>query len=308
MSLRWLGVSFAFTFALAAQPAAANQDVACPEGQAIRAIDDKTAVCVPVPPPANLDALNAAISAEAAARAAANKLLQDSINAEAASRSGMDATLLDAISAETAARKAADEELPDRLDATILNGSYAFTGTASCLSSSRGFNSNLSPMIDVLPGQGNPTIVGSSSQSVTGVRTFDGRGGGNVSATFHTINYPSLFYFLNSQPGATSFAGGGTVSTLTGTFSYEVTPEGLIITDQQTTGTIIKGNAALVGATTTTVNLPQSIGHLGKDLKSISITQDDVAVETLIVTPLGGTPQSTPRICYRERTLLKLKS
>ena len=99
------------------------------------------------------------------------------------------------------------------------------------------------------------------------------------------------------------------MSTLTGTFSYEVTPEGLlIITDQQTTGTIIKGNAALVGATTTSVNLPQSIGQLGKDLKSISITQDDVAVETLILTPVGGIPQSTPRICYRERTLLKLKS
>jgi len=49
MSLRWVGTSFAFAFALAAQPAAANQDVACPEGQAIRAIGDKTAVCVPVP-------------------------------------------------------------------------------------------------------------------------------------------------------------------------------------------------------------------------------------------------------------------
>jgi hypothetical protein len=291
MSLRWLGVSFAFTFALAAQPAAANQDVACPEGQAIRAIGDKTAVCVPVPPPANLAPLNAAINAETAARAAGDAALQGAINDE------------------IAARKAAGEELPDRLDVTILNGSYAFTGTASCLSSSRGFNSNLSPTVDVLPGQGNPTIVGSSSQSVTGVRTFDGRGSGNISATFHTINYPSLFYFLNSQPGMTSFAGGGNVATLTGTFSYEVTPEGLlIITDQQTTGTIIKGSAALVGATTTTVNLPQSTGHLGKDLKSISITHDDVAVETLIVTPVGGTPQSTPRICYRERTLLKLKS
>src|SRR2546427_7212865 len=70
MSLRWLGVSFAFTFALAAQPAAANQDVACPEGHAIRAIGDKTAVCVPVPPPVNLAPLNAAINAEAVARMA----------------------------------------------------------------------------------------------------------------------------------------------------------------------------------------------------------------------------------------------
>src|SRR6266446_6901897 len=128
MSLRWLGVSFAFTFALAAQPAAANQDVACPEGQAIRAIGDKTAVCVPVPPPVDLAPLNAAIGAEVAARAAADAQVQTNINNEAAARGGMDATLLDAIGAETAARKAADEELPDRLDVTVLNGSYAFTG------------------------------------------------------------------------------------------------------------------------------------------------------------------------------------
>ena len=70
MKLRWLGVSFAFTLALAAQPAAANQDVACPEGQAIQAIGDKTAACVPVPPPVDLAPLNAAISAETAARKA----------------------------------------------------------------------------------------------------------------------------------------------------------------------------------------------------------------------------------------------
>ena len=80
MSSRWLGIPFAFAFALAAQPAAAKQDIACPEGQAIRAIDDKTAICVPVPPPVDLAPLNAAISAE------------------------------------TAARKTADEELPDRLE------------------------------------------------------------------------------------------------------------------------------------------------------------------------------------------------
>src|SRR6266850_7699645 len=111
MSLRWLGVSFAFTFTLAAQPAAANQDVACPEGQAIRAIDDKTAVCVPVPPPANLAPLNAAIGAEAAARGAADTQLQNNINAEAAARAGADGVLLDLLRTEANERRAADEAL-----------------------------------------------------------------------------------------------------------------------------------------------------------------------------------------------------
>src|SRR5712691_11809355 len=107
MSLRWLGVSFAFTFALAAHPAAANQDVACPEGQAIRAIGDKTAVCVSLPPPVNLAPLNAAVNAETAARMAADQELRDSIGGE-----------------------------------TGLRGQYSFTGTAVCFSSSTGFRTD----------------------------------------------------------------------------------------------------------------------------------------------------------------------
>ena len=111
MSIRWLGISFAFAFALAAQPAAAKQDVSCPEGQAIRAIEDKTAVCVPVPPPVNLAPLNTAINAETAARMAADQELRDSIGGE-----------------------------------TGLRGQYSFTGTAQCLASSTGFAGNLLPL------------------------------------------------------------------------------------------------------------------------------------------------------------------
>src|SRR5467141_5314789 len=118
MSLHWLGIPFAFTFALAAQPAAANQDVACPEGQAIRAIDDKTAVCVPVPPPANLAPLNTAINAEAVARMAADQELRDSIGGE-----------------------------------TGLRGQYSFTGTTVCLSSTTGFRTDfeLVPLVPPPP-------------------------------------------------------------------------------------------------------------------------------------------------------------
>jgi len=116
MSLRWLGVSFAFTFALAAQPAAANQDVACPEGQAIRAIGDKTAVCVPVPPPVNLAPLNAAINAEAVARMAADQELRDSTGGE-----------------------------------TGVRGQYSFTGTAVCFSSSTGFRTDFELVPLILP-------------------------------------------------------------------------------------------------------------------------------------------------------------
>src|SRR6266850_7136450 len=141
MTLRWLGISFAFAFALAAQPVAAKQDVACPEGQAIRAIDDKTAVCVPVPPPVNLAPLNAAINAEAVAGMAADQELRDSIGGE-----------------------------------TGLRGQYSFTGTGVCLSSSTGFRTDfeLVPLIPPPPPPPSPgTVLTVSSNSISGVRTFN---------------------------------------------------------------------------------------------------------------------------------------
>ena len=284
MSLRWLGISFAFAFALAAEPAAAKQDVACPEGQAIRAIDDKTAVCVPVPPPVNLAPLNAAISAE------------------------------------TAARKTADEELPDRLDVTILTGSYAFSGATTCLSSSKGFvdpdnadpeKRNFSPLLEPSGPGVLPTVVATSSQSVQGVRTFDGNGRGTVSGIVHNLNYPPLFYFLNNSPfGAVNNAGAANTSTLRGTFSYEVTPEGmLVITDDPSDGEVTAGNPSIFHWKVSTRNLPKTSAQLGKDLKTISIIHADMGMEILVVTsPDGATVRTTPRVCHRERMLLKLKS
>ena len=283
MSLRWLGVSFAFTFALAAQPAAANQDITCPEGQAIRAIGDKTGICVPVPSPVDLAPLNAAISAE------------------------------------TAARKTADEELPDRLDVTILKGSYAFSGATTCLSSSKGFvdpdnadpeKRNFSPLLEPSGPGVLPTVVAASSQSVQGVRTFDGNGRGTVSGIVHNLNYPPLLYFLNSPLGAANNAGAANTSTLRGTFSYEVTPEGmLVIADDPSDGEVTAGNPSILHWKVTTRNLPKTSAQLGKDLKTISTIHADMGMEVLVVTsPDGETVRTTPRICHRERMLLKLKS
>src|SRR6266545_2406920 len=182
MTLRWLGVSFAFTFALAAQPAAANQDVACPEGEAIRAIGDKTAVCVPVPPPANLAPLNAAINAETAGRAAGDAALQGAINAEAIARMAADQELRDSIGAETGQK-----------------GQYSFTGTALCLSSSTGFRTDFE-LVPLIPPPPPPpatapsTVLTTSSNSISGVRTFNGDGTGSVVATVHNITYPAQLF------------------------------------------------------------------------------------------------------------------
>ena len=273
MSLRWLGVSFAFTFALAPQPAAANQDVACPEGQAIRAFGDKTAVCVPVPPPVNLAPLNAAINAEAVARMAADQELRDSIAGE-----------------------------------TGLRGQYSFTGTAMCLSSSTGFRTDFELVPLIVPPPPPPavgTMLTPSSNSISGVRTFNGNGTGSVVATVHNINYPTQF------PGSASFSSGAaSVSTLQADFTYEVKADRtLVIDDGPTSGVIIKGGNR-VGWGVSTIGVPKFVGHISKDWRTIDLVHEDMVVEQVVNTsPPGVTPAQefvTPRVCHRERTLRKI--
>ena len=274
MSLRRLGVSFAFTFSLAAQPAAANQDVACPEGQAIRAIGDKTAVCVLVPPPVDLAPLNAAISAEAVARMAADQELRDSIGGE-----------------------------------TGLRGQYSFTGTAICLSSSTGFRTDFELVTLIVSPPPPPPAVGTmltpSSNSISGVRTFNGNGTGSVVAIVHNINYPTQF------PGGASFSSGvATVSTLQANFTYVVNSDRtIVIDDEPTNGVIIKGGNR-VGWSVSTLDVPKFVGHISKDWRTIDLVHETMAVEQSVNTsPPGVTPVQqfvTPRVCHRERTLRKI--
>jgi hypothetical protein len=293
MRLRWQGILFAFAFALAAQPVAAKQDVACPEGQAIRAIDDKTAVCVPVPPPVNLAPLNTAINAETAARAAGDAALQGAINAEAVARMTGDQELRDSIGGETG-----------------LRGQYSFTGTAVCFSSSTGFRTDfeLVPLIPPPPpppGIGTPTVLTVSSQSISGVRSFNGDGTGHVVFTVHNIGYPFV------SPGVVVFStGGGSVSTLEANFTYVVNSDRtIVIDDEPTNGAIIKGGNR-VGWGVSSLNVPKFVGHISKDWRTIQIMQEDMVVEQSILnSPPGVTPVQqfvTDRVCHRERTLHKI--
>src|SRR4249920_3367845 len=75
----------------------------CPDGQAVNSLQPNGApvTCIPVPPPANLAPLEAAI-------------LQESVE-----------------------RKAADNEIRASINETSLVGRYTFTGSQSCLNSSR---------------------------------------------------------------------------------------------------------------------------------------------------------------------------
>jgi hypothetical protein len=48
------------------------------------------------------------------------------------------------------------------------------------------------------------------------------------------------------------------------------------------------------------------VGVLGKDLRTISLAHDGVAVERNIITCSGVTVSSSPRICHRQRLLQKM--
>lgn len=290
MKLRWLGVCLATAFALTAQTSKAQ----------VRGLPE-----------------------EAAERAAADTQLQTNINNEAAARAGMDATLLMSIQKETDDRKAADQALRDSLNETNLVGDYAFTGTTVCLSSSRGFNAFQSPLVTF----GTATFININTQTISGVRDFDGKGSGTVVARVQSVGVPTIVLGVTGTGGS----GGATVSRLTGKFTYVVTDGMLIIKDDPGIAVIAQGGVAPnspPGApvsfvdwqiVTEVVNdTPDDktqtfVGPISKDGRTIAITQQKQQMEMMLQYPpsaivgVDAPFSSTPRFCNRERTLYKLK-
>jgi hypothetical protein len=110
------------------------------------------------------------IGAETAARQAADTGLENRLDAEAASRLGMAAVLLQSIQQESAERKAADDGLRSTVSEASIVGSYAFTGTVLCLTSSNNFAGDLTPTAPALDGPSTVTTVFNGVSS--GIRTF----------------------------------------------------------------------------------------------------------------------------------------
>src|SRR5438094_3442586 len=105
-----LGGIAAGAFFLAAQTASAQQTNGCPAGQAMQSSDPsgKNITCVAIP---NVSGLQGQISAETAARQAADAQLQGAIGAETAARTAADAQLQNAINAEANSRMGMDATL-----------------------------------------------------------------------------------------------------------------------------------------------------------------------------------------------------
>ena len=338
-----LGAAAAGVLLLAAQTASAQAVNACPAGQVMQSSDPsgKNITCVPLP---NVSGLQGQISAETAARQAADTQLQNNLNtetgarqsadtalqnkidAEAASRLGMDAVLLQSIQQESAERKAADEALVEK----SIVGSYAFTGTVLCLTSSNNFTPDLTPAAPPLDGASTVTTIFNGTSS--GVRTFNPDHTGTLQVTTHTVSSPSVFFsfrtvtqliVVNGVPTPTpvptpssgigfngvgpNLSGGATSADQHTTFTWRIEGDKLIVDDADVTGTITNGPANRIGASIKQVGAPRQIGTLGKDLRTIALTNENIQVETSTTTLTDGTvlaPQ--PRICQRERVLRKL--
>ena len=267
--------------------------------------------------------LQGAVAAEAAARGAADAQLQSAINAEAAarmaadgaeaaSRIGMDATLLQAINDEAAARNAAIGDLRNAVIESSIVGTYAFSGPVVCLNSSNGFNDDRTPKAATSPTAS--TVISQLSGITHGTRTFNADGTGTVDVTTQSILTPSIFYTSTNGVGIgfnvapPNPSGGVNVSVQSASFTWQIVDGNkLVITEDTISGTFTDGNR--IGWSIVNSNLPKAVGILGKDLRTITLTTQDVQVETTLQTPppgQPGTPSSNFRICGRHRVLTKL--
>jgi hypothetical protein len=260
----------------------------CPDGQAVNSLNPNgTPVqCIPVPPLVNLAPLELAIVQE------------------------------------TTERKQADAEIRASINEASIVGRYAFSGTQACFNSSRGFNADLTPVMPPLaapplpgqPGQPTPiTFVSQGASTVTGFRTFNADRTGTLELNAINLGFPGIVYTnFNGNIGASVSSGvpNASTSTQAGTFQWDIVDGRLIIDDNAGTagGTVTSGGNR-VGWSVTIRDLPRQVGVLGKDLKTITVTNEAPGVEVSVLSSPPGEPLQvleTPRICVRDRVLRKL--
>jgi hypothetical protein len=280
----------------------------CPDGQAVNSLNPNgtPVTCIPVATPSSVSALEGLIVQE------------------------------------TAERKAADADIRANMSTneTSIVGRYTFSGTQSCINSSRNFNADFTPVspppfaFPPPPPPGTPpqpvvvptTFVQHVTTTSAGTRTFNADGSGTSEFTTITVNHPGIVYtnILNGTPPqailqatvSNSPASASAVAQ-TGTFRWRIEnvngDDKLIIDDSNVNG-VITADGNRVGWLTSQRDLPNQVGVLGKDRKVITLTSEGPSVEITVLTqppsqvPPGQTAQviETPRVCQRHRVLTKI--
>ncbi len=178
---------------------------------------------------------------------------------------------------------------------SALRGDYAFTGDASCVSSSQGITGSFA----IYP-------ASSSSFSVEGVRRFNGDGtGAIVSGRLITIN--------NGNNGAG--IGPVTVSTFTADLTYTIAPDHSIHMDHGplTVVQTIGPNPGITGVVTGF----RLDGHVSQDFNTITSAtaapnpaNPGLTLEYVhyTVNPRGPLPPDETHACHRSRIMVKIDS
>jgi len=187
-----------------------------------------------------------------------------------------------------------------------LKGTYAFTGTLSCLFAPGSDSAPPNPPGTMLPNAGfRPNLVPfdvpssfSISNSIVGVRRFNGDGTGTVSAT-------EVGIVMRPTPGPTgypSFPPDASSAQIQYSFTYTFNPNGTFATSLSgpLSGTFLAGPRS--GQTFSIPDLPQFLGVPSQDFSTIVLAEPAPMVET--VTYSNG--DVWPRICHRSHVLIRI--
>ncbi len=197
-------------------------------------------------------------------------------------------------------------------DSPQIKGSYAFTGTAACLTAPGGVNGT-TPVPNPTPGVAltnsgfndklQPNDVGTSftrTFSVEGIRTFDGNGGGTVKGTVVVV-------LGRPTPGSTgfpSFPPSASSADFSFQFTYVVNGDGSW-SSSMVPGTYSETFTAgpRTGQTATVDAIPPVNGAISTDGKTLIAAHVAPAIETHSF----SNGDVWPEICHRSRVFIKLQ-
>ena len=184
-----------------------------------------------------------------------------------------------------------------------LKGRYGFAGAAHCINSSVGFTASGEALcgdtgqpISVQPNPSNPRNtcprVFATTNSVEGVRTFNGDGTGTVQGSGVGLTVPPNIASLGSSSDEFSFS-----------FTYSVDDDAESFTSQLVPGSyqgqILTGGRA---GQTYTINQLNVEGLISNDKKSLVIA----SVEPTVERQQFSNGDVRYRICHRSRSLIRI--
>jgi hypothetical protein len=194
-------------------------------------------------------------------------------------------------------------------DSPNIKGAYGFTGTAACLVAP---GSTVPPGPNPTPGVALPNSgfdsstlrpvdakVFSRSDSVEGIRTFNGDGTGTVKGTAVGITVPPT----PQPPGFPNFPPAARSADFSFSFTYTVDGEGGW-TSAMVPGSYIEHylTGPRTGQTSTVDAIPPVAGMISRDGKTLIAAH----ITTVIETHTFSNGDVDPQICHRSRVFIKL--